>query len=198
MGLHLWTDGGVRSCGIIQSNVTSTTLPSHGIEYSRVCGRVRAYQFGRTFAFYYYYYNRNLTIDDWYVDGVSITHGSISGPLQLHTQNTSAIPLHAHGLALIKTTLEMCYHSLEKTTFVTLQSVQLRDILIINSTLMTHCGMARGVARTALAALSTTLHGSVSSSHNPPLMTLSSQCVHYGPICILPLTMWNFTFSNSR
>ena len=46
------------------------------VEYSRVCGRVRGYQYGVPAAFFIYNFNTNLTIDDNYVDGVSITYGS--------------------------------------------------------------------------------------------------------------------------
>ena len=53
----------------------STTFPVHGIEYSHVCGRVIGYQFGGTISFLGYTGNTSLTIDDPYVDGVSLTHG---------------------------------------------------------------------------------------------------------------------------
>ena len=46
------------------------------VEYFRVCGRVHGYQYGSPVAFYSYNVNTNLTIDDNYVDGVSITYGS--------------------------------------------------------------------------------------------------------------------------
>ena len=75
-GLHLRTDVGVRTCGIFRGGCTSTIFPSHGIRYNRVCGRVRAYQYGETSAFINYYYHQHYTIDDWYVDGVSIIYGS--------------------------------------------------------------------------------------------------------------------------
>ena len=56
----------------------STTFPVHdGIEYSQVCGRVIGYQVGSPSAFYPYAHQHphQDTIDDYYVDGVSITHG---------------------------------------------------------------------------------------------------------------------------
>ena len=78
-GLKLWTLGGVRSCGIDENNVRRntrcnfTTFPSHGIEYSRVCGRIEAYQYGGPWGFNYL--SRDYTIDDMRMHGVSITHG---------------------------------------------------------------------------------------------------------------------------
>ena len=47
----------------------------NGISYSRVCGRIKAYQYWSMDAFYNYYSNRAITIDGVYVDGVSLTHG---------------------------------------------------------------------------------------------------------------------------
>ena len=75
-----------RSCVRPGPGCVSTTFPTHGVQYSRVCGRVIAYQFGSPNAFRAYYNNRQVTIDDVYVDGVSLTHGQnprTSGPLQL-------------------------------------------------------------------------------------------------------------------
>ena len=45
------------------------------MEYSHVCGRVVGYQFGNTLSFFGYTRNTGLTIDDPYIDGVSLTHG---------------------------------------------------------------------------------------------------------------------------
>ena len=53
----------------------SATFAANGIEYSYVCGRVQAYQFGKPEAFYSYNVGIDTSIDSVYVDGVSITHG---------------------------------------------------------------------------------------------------------------------------
>ena len=50
-----------------------------GGEYSRVLGRIIAYQWGATDAFWSYSNEYSVIIDNAYVDGVSVTHGS---PLQ--------------------------------------------------------------------------------------------------------------------
>ena len=67
----------VRSCerSYARTGCTPITFPSHGIEYSQVCGRIRAYQYSYTSAFKLYYSNRRYTIEDRYVDGMSLTHG---------------------------------------------------------------------------------------------------------------------------
>ena len=74
-GFNLRTD--VRSCerNDIGFGCTPITFPSHSIEYRQVCGRIRAYQYGYTRAFNYYYYRRSYTIEDRYLYGMSLTHG---------------------------------------------------------------------------------------------------------------------------
>jgi hypothetical protein len=55
---------------------SSTVFPVHGVSYERVCGRIIGYQDRTPNAFFPYHRNRSLTIDDLYLDGVSLTHGS--------------------------------------------------------------------------------------------------------------------------
>ena len=52
------------------------TYPTYGAQYQRVCGRITGYQQGTTDAFNNYYLH-NSSITSAYVDGVSITHGSL-------------------------------------------------------------------------------------------------------------------------
>ena len=54
---------------------SSATINLHGIRYTHVCGKIIGYQQGSTDAFWAYKRNRHLTIDDNYVDGISLTHG---------------------------------------------------------------------------------------------------------------------------
>ena len=54
---------------------TRATFSVGDSQYSRVCGRALAYRFGYNYAFYgYWHYNQG--IDGYYVDGLSLTHGS--------------------------------------------------------------------------------------------------------------------------
>ena len=66
----------IRSCGrtLTSGGCQSMHFSSQGVEYSKVCGRVIAYQFGTPSGFY----NPRLPsiIDNVYIEGVSITHGS--------------------------------------------------------------------------------------------------------------------------
>ena len=45
-----------------------------GGEYIKVCGRIKAYQFGRPLAFFAYHRKKVITINDSYVCGVNVTH----------------------------------------------------------------------------------------------------------------------------
>ena len=59
-----------------QGGCSSAKLDVHGVQYSQVCGKIIGYQYESTDAFGPYKINRSLTIDDGYVDGISLTHGS--------------------------------------------------------------------------------------------------------------------------
>ena len=75
-GLNL-TSYSKRTCGrshTTYGGCSSTTFSVGGLPYSRVCGRIRGYQFGSTSALWAYV-NLNQGIDGYYVDGVSLTHG---------------------------------------------------------------------------------------------------------------------------
>ena len=68
-----------RTCGRVSTSAftcDSATFPVSGGEYTRVCGRIRAYQDDTPGAFEPYDTGRVTTIDGSYVAGVSLTHGS--------------------------------------------------------------------------------------------------------------------------
>ena len=54
---------------------SSATISLHGVEYTHVCGKIIGYQQKTPDAFRPYHNNRSLTIDDNYVEGISLTHG---------------------------------------------------------------------------------------------------------------------------
>ena len=72
----------IRVCGRPTSTTGScrSVLYPVGGQYSRVCGRVIGYQFGSpdVFVATTTHRTRSLTIDQCYLDGVSITHGKIN------------------------------------------------------------------------------------------------------------------------
>ena len=71
-GLNL-TSYSKRTCGqsLINGGCSSTTVSVGDLPYSRVCGRIRGYQFGGVDAFY----SADQDIESHYIDGVSLTYG---------------------------------------------------------------------------------------------------------------------------
>jgi hypothetical protein len=75
-----WNETGYskRTCGRASDGVftcDSVTFPVSGGEYSQVCGRIKAYQWGLTFGLDGYRQGQT-TIDDAYFSGVAVMHGS--------------------------------------------------------------------------------------------------------------------------
>ena len=71
-------DTPIKACG----RPTSTGVrclgeyfPTRGLQYGKVCGRVIGYQEGSADAFQRFSLSRQQTIDEPYVDGISVTHG---------------------------------------------------------------------------------------------------------------------------
>ena len=88
-GFRLYESNGVRACGRATSDVggcQSVQFPSNAVSYSQVCGRVVGYQYFAPDAVYPGNYEgetygsvitpEHKDINSYYVDGVSITHGS--------------------------------------------------------------------------------------------------------------------------
>ena len=81
-----------RTCGRISSDTdtggdeeeethgagcSSAVFSTYGQQYRHVCGRILGYQYCNTLAFWSYFHNEDeMTIDDAFVDGVTISHGS--------------------------------------------------------------------------------------------------------------------------
>jgi hypothetical protein len=64
-----------RMCTTKYSGCTSVYFDTLGLKYTRVCGRVIGVQYGELDAFRPYFRYRERTLEDPYVDGVSLTHG---------------------------------------------------------------------------------------------------------------------------
>ena len=62
----------IRTCWRqFESTTSSVSYSSYGIPYSRVCGRIIAYQFGAPEAFFPYISQNQRSLEDVYADGVS-------------------------------------------------------------------------------------------------------------------------------
>ena len=55
---------------------SSVTFPTHGVPYTKVCGRARGYQYYGTLAFHNYHHGGQITLNSSYVSGLSVTYGS--------------------------------------------------------------------------------------------------------------------------
>ena len=113
-----YTYDGKRVCGRTGSDIISTMCASvilqgnHSQPYSEVCGRIIGYQYGCTQAFgFYAELKRNNppnTIDQYYVDGATLTHGPVGGREHIwtfasgvaETHNYYACPCSPSGLGL--------------------------------------------------------------------------------------------------
>ena len=71
-----YNTSGVRACGRPASNNCPSTLFPTNQQYSRVCGRVIGYQVGTPDGFFPFH-TVSATLDQGYMDGVSITHGEL-------------------------------------------------------------------------------------------------------------------------
>ena len=68
-----------RTCGRATDGANtcdSGTFPVRGGGYSRICGRIRAYQYASTDGFERFPSTLDSIIDNAYIDGVSVTHGT--------------------------------------------------------------------------------------------------------------------------
>ena len=74
--LHQRVFGSQVLCTLTVKHGCNGTVFHTPVEYSKVCGQVRGYQYSSLTAFYSYNTNNGLTINEAYVDGVSITYGS--------------------------------------------------------------------------------------------------------------------------
>ena len=96
-GLLERVDSGIRTCGIESSEAAcpSVMLSTSGVEYTKVCGKILAYQFSSTDAF-------AAGIDDIdgsYVDGVSLTYGDT--PRNHIWTFVAALDEFGHGNSLV-------------------------------------------------------------------------------------------------
>ena len=76
-GLEPVTAGGRKLCRKkVDTGCSSVTFNTHGVNYSKVCGRTYGYNKGTPDGFQRHTHCPSCTIDKPYVDGLSITHGS--------------------------------------------------------------------------------------------------------------------------
>ena len=77
-GLNYTVQSSIRMCTSSHSTAgcTSVNFPTHGVPYTKVCGRALAFQRGSNDGFANYHQAGQSTLDGYYVDGLSVTHGN--------------------------------------------------------------------------------------------------------------------------
>jgi len=99
---------GVSFCRVVddtRSACYSTSFPSYGKSYQRVCGRARGYHKGHASGFYPYYSRGQTTIDGYYGSGLMITYENprqhiwsyIAGRFDNHTDTLRNCPCAVGG-----------------------------------------------------------------------------------------------------
>ena len=78
-GLNYTVVNTTRMCTRLHTSsidCSSVTFPTHGVPYTKVCGRARGYQYYASPAFFNYHNRGQTTLDSAYVSGLSVTYGS--------------------------------------------------------------------------------------------------------------------------
>ena len=99
-GLNQETLEGNNYCRTFTYNVcrcVSTVFQAHNIKYTQVCGRVSGYQLGSPNGFYNYYKYQQNTIEGYYVDGVSLTHGQPRKHIWTYSAALQSFPATDNG-----------------------------------------------------------------------------------------------------
>ena len=170
----------VRSCGrgtTARGACDSATFPSGGRSYSRVCGRVIAYQKGTFDGFRPSVTGGRgkLTIHtlmEFLLHMEMLVHGSTSGHSWELSLNAPQVSHIQSVLVLLQATagLTKSLLSLEIITSVTLGFTVLYGMMQLSMPIIL-CGMERGVVLLLPAVNLTPLHGSAQLCHKPLQMT---------------------------
>ena len=181
----------------------SATFPANGLSYSRVCGRVNAYQKGIPGAFRSSITGHRAGLENTYMEGVSITHGNAGSRQHIWSfvaagyetannfdsrivcqcTNTDRRAGHTKSLHLSAKTISV--------KLVILGLFQEQEIYILTIPF----GMVRGVVLPVPAAGSTTPHGSAQLCPKQPLLILNFVFVmiRQRHMKILSLPWWIYT-----
>ena len=183
-GFRERSDSGIRTCGISSPTAAcpSILFDTYGIPYSRVCGKILAYQDDTPDAFENIRRDVNLNIDSNYVDGVSLTHSS--SPRQHIWTFAAALDEFynswCHGIICVSLAPT---HRISEDTFLPPAFIGhdyfcdsgIQGAIVIIQSIgrfswqQILCGMGLGVALPAPAVPSTTLHGSTRQLPQPTI-----------------------------
>ena len=97
-GLNQVALQGSNYCGkfVSSGGCVSTIFQTYNVAYTQVCGRVSGYQFGSTEGFGNYDMLKQTSIDGYYVDGVSLTHGQPRSHIWTYSTAIQSFPAIAN------------------------------------------------------------------------------------------------------
>ena len=115
----------VRACGRTSSACDSAVFTSNGASYSRVCGRINAFQKGTHDAFYASIEGRNPGLEGVYIDGISLTHGAAGSRQHIWTFATALTEAITHEKYVLAQTPTQTGHTKYLPSSETIISVKL-------------------------------------------------------------------------
>ena len=173
-GLRQRTDFDIRTCVRNGASAGCSSIQYYStsnFQYSRVCGKVLAYQYGDTDAFGTPRQDATFSLSSVYVDGVSLTHGEPRKHIWTFAAAASEMGVGASSCQCIYLALPLILPVLlAHSTSVILAQKHIESIP--PSYFLTLCGMERAVSHQTTAVASTLLHGSTNSCHSSPLTIL--------------------------
>ena len=114
-------------CGKVKTSrlsCDSAFFPVSGGDYTSVCGSIRAYQLGGTDGFVTYNRGEVTTINETYVSGVSLTHGSRRQHIWTFAGGDSEDRPNFLGVCPCDASIRESHHLWVKTISVSLESTQ--------------------------------------------------------------------------
>ncbi len=142
---------------------TSLNFSSNAVSYSKVCGKVRAYQSGYADAFRTYH-DSGRTLGLYFVNGVVLAQGNTFGQLSAFVMNTSlsdCYPCLACSFIWATITATTLHRKCDSGS---------RDHFINGMFYGDGTGLVANLHRAFHLAVSTILRGSSNSCHNPQQM----------------------------
>ena len=198
------TFNGLRLCGRPPNagyrTCSQTIFSTGGMEYRQVCGQALGYQYGDPTAFgAYIAFTPGASIDDYYLDGLTLTHGqmahdSIFGALLMDSLRTDVAQMLALVPHLLVASLSPLL--LDPTTFVNLVLL-MKVISIMSSSGMELAVLWLGIPAVHLIPLHTSLY-----NYHQLLLMISMDDFVAMKMEMLPLILTlpslNFTSSNYK
>ena len=173
--LRQYSDFNKSTCGVNSGTCSPVIFHTNTITYSKVCGKIKAYQKGSTNAFYPSI--SNPSINSNYVDGISLTYGDPKKHIWTFAAALGEVgtfpPVNCPCINVNQTKL-IVPHLLLILREIIISVIQEIEVVfnLIHSSQIILFGMELVVGVTTHVVLSIILHGSTKSYHSQHLMIL--------------------------